>query len=382
MRLRRRPAADRRDRLPDDEPDLPLLTPRVVTAAVASGVAFVLALAMVLISPPYAIQSPGPTIDTLGEVEDVPLITIEGTETFPPEGELRLTTVSTRGGPGYPATTAQVVRGWLSSTTTVVPREVAFDPDQTQDEVSRESNLQMSSSQVNASVAALTALGQDVPTELWVAGTAPHGASAGVLEEGDRLRWIADGPDAEPVELTSFAVLSTELAGTPPASEVVLGVQRGGEELELAVVTSDDGDGGSLLGVYIEPEVDLPIDVEFAIENIGGPSAGLMLALGIVDLLTPGDLSGGEVVAGTGTIDLAGDVGPIGGVQQKMAGAVRDGASWFLAPVENCDEVVGAVPGGLEVVAVDTLEDAVSSLEQIAADQTSDLPRCPSPDRN
>lgn len=348
----------------------------MVTAAVASGITFVLALAMLLIAPPYAIQSPGPTIDTLGEVEDVPLITIEGTETFPPEGELRLTTVSTRGGPGYPATTAQVVRGWLSSTTTVVPREAAFDPEQSPDDVSRESNLQMSSSQVNASVAALTALGQDVPTELWVAGTAPHGASAGVLDEEDRLLWIATGPGADPVELTSFAVLSGELARTPPGTQITLGVQRGGAEIEVEVRTTDDGEGGSLLGIFIAPEVDLPIDVQFAIENIGGPSAGLMLALGIVDLLTPGDLSGGAVVAGTGTIDLAGDVGPIGGIQQKMTGAVRDGASWFLAPANNCDEVVGAIPGGLEVVAVATLSDAVSSLEQIAAGQTDGLERC------
>ena len=221
-------------------------------------------------------------------------------------------------------------------------------------------------------------LGYDGET---VAGTGPGAALLWPLTtravQIPYLAYLATlGPDAAPVELTSFAVLSTELANTPPASEVVLGVQRDGEELELDVVTSDDGDGGSLLGVYIEPEVDLPIDVEFAIENIGGPSAGLMLALGIVDLLTPGDLSGGEVVAGTGTIDLAGDVGPIGGVQQKMAGAARDGASWFLAPVENCNEVVGAVPGELGVVAVDTLEDAVSALEQIAAGQTSGLEQC------
>ncbi|MCM3662276.1 signal protein PDZ [Georgenia satyanarayanai] len=359
--------------------DRPLLTPRTVTAAVAGAVTFVLALAMLVITPPYAIQSPGPTVDTLGDAPgtDVPLITVEGTETYPTDGELRLTTVSTRGGPGFPATAAQVVGGWLSGTTTVMPREAAFDPEQTREDVEQESTLQMSSSQTNATVAALTELGYDVPTELRVAGTSPHGPTTGLLEEGDTLVSIAAG--AGPTELTSFAVLSDVLADTPPGSTVTLGVERAGEETPVEVVTADDGDGGSLLGVMISPEVELPVDVGFAIENIGGPSAGLMLTLGIVDMLTPGSLTGGAVVAGTGTVDLAGDVGPIGGIAQKLAGAERDGAEWFLAPVENCDEVTGAVPDGLEVVAVDTVSDAVAALEAVTEGRTGDLERCPAP---
>lgn len=357
--------------------DRPLLSPRTVTAALSSAVTFVIALVMLFLTPPYAVQSPGPTVDTIGELEEgTPLITVEGTDTYPTDGSLLLTTVSTRGGPGFPVTAVQVIGGWLSGTTTVVPREVAFDPEQTREEVQQESTLQMSSSQTNAAVAALTELGQDVPTELRVAGTAPHGASHGLLEEGDLLVSIAPAGDA-PTELTSFAVLSEVLAHTPPGSAVTLGVERAGEDTEVEVVTQDDGEGGSLLGVMIAPEVDLPFEVEFAIENIGGPSAGLMLALGIIDILTPDSLTGGQDVAGTGTVDLAGDVGPIGGIQQKMAGALRDGADWFLAPVENCDEVVGAVPDGLEVIAVDTVGDAVAALEAVAQGSTTDLPRCP-----
>lgn len=374
MAVRLRP-----DQLPETDDDRPLLTPRTVTAAIAGAVTFVLALAMLFLTPPYAVQSPGPTLDTLGDAPgtDAPLITVEGTETYPTDGQLRLTTVSTRGGPGYPATAAQVIGGWLSGTTTVLPREAAFDPEQTREDVEQESTLQMSSSQTNATVAALTELGYDVPTELRVAGTSPHGATAGLLEEGDTLVTIAAG--AAPTELTSFAVLSDVLAGTPAGSTVTLGVERAGEETEVEVVTGDDGDGGSLLGIMISPEVDLPVDVGFAIENIGGPSAGLMLALGIVDILTPGPLTGGTVVAGTGTVDLAGDVGPIGGIAQKMAGAQRDGAEWFLAPVENCGEVAGAVPDGLEVVAVDTVSDAVAALEAVTEGRTGDLERCPAP---
>ena len=375
MRLRpdQQPATE--PERPDD--DRPLLSPRTVTAAVAGAVTFVLALTMLFVTPPYAIQSPGPTVDTLGDVEeDTPLITVEGAETYPTDGELRLTTVSTRGGPGYPATAAQVVIGWLSADTTVVPREAAFDPGQTREEVQQESSLQMSSSQTNATVAALTELGTDVPTQLNIAGTSPHGAAAGLLESGDRLLSIST-PEGGQEELTSFAVLSDVLARTPPGSTVTLGVDRGGEETTVDVVTGDDGSGGSLLGIMISPDVELPFEVDFAIENIGGPSAGLMLTLAIVDKLTPGELTNGEVVAGTGTVDLAGDVGPIGGIRQKMAGAVRDGATLFLAPVENCDEVSGHVPDGLEVIAVDTVSDAVTALEAVGEGDTADLPRCP-----
>ena len=375
MRLRpdQQPATE--PERPDD--DRPLLSPRTVTAAVAGAVTFVLALTMLFVTPPYAIQSPGPTVDTLGDVEeDTPLITVEGAETYPTDGELRLTTVSTRGGPGYPATAAQVVIGWLSADTTVVPREAAFDPGQTREEVQQESSLQMSSSQTNATVAALTELGTDVPTQLNIAGTSPHGAAAGLLESGDRLLSIST-PEGGQEELTSFAVLSDVLARTPPGSTVTLGVDRGGEETTVDVVTGDDGSGGSLLGIMISPDVELPFEVDFAIENIGGPSAGLMLTLAIVDKLTPGELTNGEVVAGTGTVDLAGDVGPIGGIRQKMAGAVRDGATLFLAPVENCDEVSGHVPDGLEVIAVDTVSDAVAALEAVGEGETADVPRCP-----
>ncbi|WP_255303686.1 PDZ domain-containing protein [Georgenia sp. 311] len=375
MRLRPDQPPATQPQWPDD--DRPLLSPRTVTAAVAGAVTFVLALTMLFVTPPYAIQSPGPTVDTLGDVdEDVPLITVEGAETYPTDGELLLTTVSTRGGPGYPATAAQVVAGWLSGSTTVVPRESAFDPDQTREEVQEESSLQMSSSQTNATVAALTELGTDVPTQLTVAGTSPHGASAGLLESGDRLLSIST-PDGGQTELTSFAVLDDVLGRTPPGSTVTLGVERGGEETTVDVVTGDDGKGGSLLGVMISPDVELPFEVDFAIENIGGPSAGLMLTLAIIDKLTPEQLTNGEVIAGTGTVDLAGDVGPIGGIRQKMAGSVRDGATLFLAPVENCDEVTGHVPDGLEVIAVDTVSDAVTALEAVGAGDTADLPRCP-----
>jgi PDZ domain-containing protein len=133
---------------------------------------------------------------------------------------------------------------------------------------------------------------------------------------------------------------------------------------------------GSLLGVLLDPQVELPVDVDFDIENIGGPSAGTMFALGIVDTLTPGEMTGGKSIAGTGTMDLAGNVGPIGGIRQKLVGASQAGAKWFLAPAGNCDEVVGHVPAGLDVVQVGTLGEARDAVEAIAAGDGGSLPTC------
>src|SRR5690606_10810906 len=121
---------------------------------------------------------------------------------------------------------------------------------------------------------------------------------------------------------------------------------------------------------------DFPFDVTIQLDNVGGPSAGMMFALGIVDVLTPGEATGGEDIAGTGTIAGDGDVGPIGGIRQKLYGARDAGADWFLAPQENCDEVTGHVPDGLRVVSVDTLADALTAVDAIAHGDVDGLPAC------
>ena len=122
---------------------------------------------------------------------------------------------------------------------------------------------------------------------------------------------------------------------------------------------------------------DFPFEVQIQLDKVGGPSAGMMFALGIIDKLTPGQLQGGENVAGTGTIDQSGAVGPIGGIQQKLHGALESGATWFLAPADNCDEVTGNIPDGLTVFSVSTLDQALTALEGIKTGDTSDLPTCP-----
>src|SRR5690606_23641311 len=132
-----------------------------------------------------------------------------------------------------------------------------------------------------------------------------------------------------------------------------------------------------LIGITLTTDYDFPIDVTIQLDNVGGPSAGMMFALGIVDELTPGPLTGGNDIAGTGTIDATGAVGPIGGIRQKLYGARDAGADFFLAPSSNCDEVVGHIPDGLQVISTSTLTDSLEAIEVIAdGGDVESLPAC------
>jgi PDZ domain-containing protein len=143
------------------------------------------------------------------------------------------------------------------------------------------------------------------------------------------------------------------------------------------VRTSAGPAGEALIGVELDPSYRFPFSIRIGIDNVGGPSAGTMFALGIIDTLTPGSLTGGQRIAGTGTISAAGGVGAIGGIRHKMVGARRAGARWFLAPAANCAEVVGHVPAGLRVVRVRTLSEALDAVQRIAAHrETGSLPAC------
>jgi PDZ domain-containing protein len=346
-------------------------------AALLSGgmlLAAVLLVVLLLMPVPYAVYSPGPTLDTLGSHDDTDLISISGAETFDSTGELRLTTVSTTGGPGYPSSVLGVLAGWVDPSRQVLPVEAVFPQDATQEQLDEQTQAQMVSSQENATVAALEELGYTVPVTLTVHDAVEGTGAVGVVEPGDVLLSYDGTP------LSSYGQLIDLLADTEPGSSVTLGVQRDGTDLDLDLVTGEREDGGSQLGVYIDPAFDPPVDVSIQIEEIGGSSAGTMFALGIIDRLTPEDEAAGQVIAGTGTMDLDGAVGPIGGIRQKMAGAVRDGAGWFLAPAGNCADVVGHVPDGLDVIRVATLHEAREAVEAIGAGTAEDLPTCTAAD--
>lgn len=355
----------------------PPVTRRTLTLTISLLVTAVLAAVLLVMPTPYAVRTPGPTENTLGSQElgegssmrEVPLVDVPDDAAHETSGELLLTTVSVFGGPSGDVLVGDVLWGWAARDRSVQPVELVFPVGITREQQQEESQAEMLSSQESATVAALTELGYEVPATLTIAGASEGTGAAGIAQEGDVVRSL----DGEPIE--TYPELLEALAQVTPGDDVVLGVDRDGEAADLTITTSE-GDGRALVGVLIDPQYDLPVDVRIQIENIGGPSAGMMFALAIINKLTPEDELDGQVVAGTGTIDVDGRVGPIGGIEQKMFGAVRDGADWFLAPTTNCDQVVGNIPDGLNVVAVSTLSDARQATEAIGAGDAQGLPTC------
>lgn len=341
----------------------------------ALAVAFAAALGLLVVvgsvDTPYAVESPGPVQDVLGEVSGTPLIDIEGRRTYPTEGSLDLLTVRTSGGPGRTVGLVELVDGWLDPSRDALPESQLFAPDVTRQQVRERQQVEMSTSQEVATAAALAELGIPVGTTLRVAGLADGDGAAATtpLKAGDVITAVAGQPVASVPELRAA------LQEVQPGSDVRVRVLRDGEETTVTAPTSA-ADGATVLGVLIDPGYDFPFTVDIQIEDIGGPSAGMIFALGIIDKLTPGALTGGEHVAGTGTVSAEGRVGAIGGIRQKLVGARRAGAQWFLAPAANCDEVVGHVPDGLRVVRVTTVSEARMALEAVAAGEADDLPTC------
>ena len=342
---------------------------------IALGVAAAIGLTFALLPSPYVIEQPGPVYDTLGvaehEGEEVPLIEIPDAETFPTDGELNLLTVTVLGRPGQTPNWLDVLGAWFDRTRSVVPVEAIFPPGVTDADRDAQNTAAMVDSQQDAIAAALVELGYDFPRDVTVAGVLDDSPAAGVLEEGDIITEV-NGTAVNSVDELRAAV--RENGGGTPASLLVV---RDGEE-QVIEVTPVERDGSVVLGVGVRMDYEFPVDVELQLDNVGGPSAGMMFALGIVDKLTPGAMTGGEIVAGTGTIDSAGEVGAIGGIRQKLWGAEDAGADWFLAPASNCDEVTGNVPDGLSVFAVSNLDEARTIVEAIGEGaDTSAFASCP-----
>jgi Lon-like protease len=347
------------------------IEPRTVVMLIAGFSAVLIACLVVLLPVKYAVLHPGPVLNTLGRAKGKPLIAISGRPTYPTSGQLDLTTVSVVGGPDRPVTLLQVVSGWLDRTAAVVPEEEIFPPGQTQQQSDDENKAEMVSSQESATAAALSTLGIAVPTTLSVDSVQPSSPAAKVLKSGDVILAVNGQP------ITDLAKLRSALQAAEPGADVKVEVRRKGQTETVSARTIASGqDGHTVLGVFIDPVFHFPFSVKIQIEDIGGPSAGMMFALGIIDTLTPGDLNGGRRIAGTGTIDADGTVGPIGGIRQKLVGARRAGARYFLAPGDNCAEVRGHIPGGLRVVKVSTLDQARNAVVAIAANRVAAQPTC------
>lgn len=349
----------------------PVPTRRAAVMSAAGLATSVLIAVLTVLPSPFAIGGPGPTYDTLGvDSEDEPLVEIAGAPTFPASGELRLTTVSVSRGGSSMFTMGSVLAGYFSSHRYVVPEEYVFgDPDQ-KDEYDEQAQQDWITSQESATVSALEELGVPVPASIRVAGVEEDSNALGLLQEDDVLTAIDGAP------IATYAEMSDAVGAHAPGDTIEVAVTRAGEQVTESFQMLDGGDGSAVMGIWIDPTFDLPIDVSVQIDRVGGPSAGTMFSLAIMDKLTEVDELSGQHVAGTGTIDADGDVGPIGGIQFKMEGARAAGTEYFLAPIENCEDVRGHVPEGLSVFSVDNLDDAYAAVTSIGAGDTSTLPTC------
>jgi PDZ domain-containing protein len=340
---------------------------RSLTLAIA-GLATVVAIVVAVLLPvPYVILGPGPTLNTLGESSGQPLITISGHPTYKTTGNLNLVTVSYQGGPGSDTNIFQALRAWLDPSEAVVPETELFPAGQSAQQTQAQDTEEMTSSQQTATAAALTQLHIPYQTVVSVVSTVPGYPASTVLKAGD----VIEAVDGKPV--TDQTSLSSMITAHPTGTVLTLEVLRAGKTLTIPVASKASG-GTAVIGVEVQEQYKFPFTVSISVGDIGGPSAGMMFALGIIDKLTPDNLTDGKFIAGTGEITASGQVQPIGGIQQKMVGARSAGATIFLTPAGNCSDTTGAVPAGLRLVKVSTLSQAMSDLEAIKAGKP--VPSC------
>ena len=313
---------------------------------------------------PYVALGPGPTFDTLGEVEGKPVVAIEGTPVKPTSGHLNMTTVSQRDG----LTLGQALAFWGSGDDQLVPRDLVFPPEKSRDDIQKSQDADFHRSEDNAEYAALNYL--KFPKAVTVEKITEPGPSVGKLQLGDALDAV-NGTKTPTIE--SFTTL---LKATKPGQEIVIDYRRKNSAPGTAKITlgkNDDRDYG-YLGVAVQDAPWAPFTVDFNLANIGGPSAGLMFSLAVVDKLTTGDLNGAKFIAGTGTIGPDGTVGPIGGIIHKMYSAQQAGASVFLVPADNCDEARTVAANSMELLKAENLTQTVDALKTLTSG--GEPPRC------
>ena len=343
------------------------MTRRTATL-VASIVVLVISLGLVTAFPvPFVSFSPGPVRDTLGESKGKPVIEITGHETFETSGRLDLTTVSVTS-PERELTLPQAMRNWLDPHHDLFPRDIIYPPDQTADEVEEQNTAEMTGSQDSAVAAALQAA--KVPFNPKVSTVGKDTPADGKLKPGDVVLAV-DGVPVSQVPEVGDLVRKHKVG-----EDVVFLIRRGGSEQTVQVKTAATPGEATrpMVGITIGIDSKVKVTVNLG-QDIGGPSAGTAFALAIYDKLTPGPLLNGKHVAGTGTIDALGQVGAIGGIQQKIAGAKDDGATVFLVPGPNCEAALHADVKDIQLVKITTLTEAISALQAISSG-TGAVPTC------
>lgn len=346
------------------------------------GVTTLVLLAVALLLPvPYVKLSPGPTFNVIGDDDGKPVIAISGAQTYPTTGALDMTTVSELGGPRGGLTLFDALVSWFNPSTAVLPRSLLFPEDLTAEQNQRRQDLLFSTSQSDAVAAALTYVGKPVTTRLVVTTVFGGSPSDGALLPKDEILTVNGTPMRQPKDVAD--AIRARPIGTTFDIEIsrdgvdVNGTLKDGVRSHITLTSKANPDDPSkpYIGIGVGEYYSGGFPIDFTLQDVGGPSAGMMFALGIVDKLTPGDLAKDRHIAGTGTITADGRIGAIGGIRQKLAGARKAGADLFLMPRVHCDEAADHIPDGLTVVPVQTLTDSVHAVEDWTAGRP--LATCP-----
>ncbi len=345
------------------------MTQRSLATLVAVPLLLVLGAVAALVPLPFATYGPGLTVDVLGEEDGSEIIRVSGHRTYPADGELRMTTVFVSL-PEAHKTLPELMKTWLDDDEAVYPYDAVHEKGETVEDSRIRGAIDMVSSQDQAVAVALEELGYTVSPAALVAYVEEGSPADGTLRPRD-LVLAVDGK-----AVTTPAQVSEAVAAAGRRQKIRMRIERDGKEREVTV-TPEVEDGKPRIGISLGTGYRFPFQVSVNIDSaIGGPSAGLMFSLAIYDTLTPGSLTGGHRVAGTGTVSADGTVGPIGGIQQKVAGARRDGAELFLVPADNCADALGADAGDMRLVRAATMHEARTAIEAWVADPDADLPSC------
>ncbi|MBU2072821.1 MAG: PDZ domain-containing protein, partial [Actinobacteria bacterium] len=320
------------------------MSQRTLAGLLAVPLVLALLVAALFTELPYATYAPGPTVDVLDQPGGSETIQVRGVKTYREDGQLRLTTVSVSRVDDK-LSLPELLAAWWSDDEAVYPYDYVHPEDVTAEEDRREGAVSMVTSQDVAIANALRALDYDVQSTLQVAYVVPDSPADGELQVRDVLLRV----NGEPI--TDAEMLVRSIRRTPDGESVALVVERDRKRRIVTLEPRVEDDGIKRVGFTPGQGFRFPFDVAVNIDpDIGGPSAGMIFSLAIYDTLTRGSLTGGGAVAGTGTIDLDGNVGPIGGIQQKIAGAERDGAELFLVPAANCVDALGVDDGDPRLV--------------------------------
>lgn len=343
-----------------------------------SLVALVVLICVALLLPvPFVKLAPGPTFNIIGEHEGKPVLSVTGTQTYPTTGSLDMTTVMESGGPRGGLTFVDALASWFNSADAVVPRELIYPDDVTGDQVKARATGLFNLSESDAIGAALNYLKRPAKTKLIVSSVTQDAPAFDRLQIGDTIVSV----NGEPAETPSQVVNAVQAKpiGTAFDIAVTRDVDGKTEQKSVQVVTAENPDkpGKPYLGVQVGPLYLPDFNVDFSLKDVGGPSAGLMFALGLIDKLTPDELARDRHIAGTGTISPDGTVGAIGGIRQKLAAARGAGAELFLMPKVHCTEAADHIPDGLTVAAVETLGEAVTAINTWTGGGTPSA--CPAP---